>query len=254
MAQLAYEKGYKFYEKPYPKIALFGGQPTPKSTRDKVEKSFGLTAYDEFGMTELLGPGMACECEKREGMHVWSDQIYVECIDPKTGERVPEGKEGELVWTFLVSEAMVVIRYRSGDLSRIISEPCACGRTSVRIANIKGRVDAGMSIGGYVIFPSTVEDVLFKFKESGSNFQCIVDSDQRGLDRLTLNLEASDRSILSDETKKADFIKRLTESVQSYLGVTPKVINLVEPDSLPVAKDDQSKTSNIRMIDKRKHA
>lgn len=252
LAQVAFEKGYKFNEKPYPKIALFGGQPTPKSTRDKIEKNLGCTAYNEFGMTELLGPGMACECERRDGMHVWSDEILVECIDPKTGGLVPEGKEGELVWTFLVSEAMVVIRHRSADLSKIISEPCACGRTSVRIADIKGRVDAGMLIGGYVIFPSTVEDVLFKFKEAGSNFQCIVDSDQRGLDRLTINLEVSDITLISDETKKTDFIKRLTENVKSYLGVTPKEINLVERDSLPVAKDDQSKTSTIRMIDRRK--
>lgn len=252
MAQLAFERGYKFDEKPYPKIALFGGQPTPNSTRDKIESCFGCTAYDEYGMTELLGPGMACECERREGMHVWADHILVECIDPKTGDWVSEGKEGELVWTFLTSEAMVAIRCRSGDLSRIISEPCSCGRTSVRIANIKGRVDAGVSIGGYVIFPSTVEDVLFKFKEVGTNFRCIVDTDHKGLDRLTIDLEVSDKTLLSDQAKKASFVKQLTENVKSYLGVSPKEINLVETNSLPVATDDQSKTTTIRIVDRRK--
>jgi phenylacetate-CoA ligase len=253
MAQLAHERDYRFDEKPYPKIVLFGGQPTPQTTRKKIEEYFGCKAYDEYGLTELLGPGMACECQSREGLHVWSDHILVEVVDPRTGEWVPRGEEGELVWTFLVSEAMAIIRYRSGDLSRIIPEPCSCGRTGVRIANVKGRVDAGVSIGGYVIFPSTIEDVLFRCKEVGSNFQCIVDTDPRGLDRLTINLEVSDRSILADERGRADLSRRVMEDVKSYLGVTPKELNLVEPDSLPVAKDDQSKTTNIRIVDRRKN-
>jgi phenylacetate-CoA ligase len=253
MAQLAAEKGMKFHEKPYPRIALFGGQPTSTSTRNKLESLFGLNAYDEYGMTELLGPGMACECERREGMHVWSDHIFVECINPKTGEWVREGEEGELVWTFLASEAAAVIRYQSGDLSRIISEPCGCGRTHVRIASVKGRIDDGVSIGGFTVFPSQVEEVLFGFKEAGSNFRCIVDSDEKGLDRLAVDLEVSERSLLDDEKKKADLTIRLKDRLQDVLGVTPRQINFVEPYSLPTdATGDQSKTGNIRMIDKRK--
>jgi phenylacetate-CoA ligase len=252
MGQVALESGMNFPEKPYPKLALFGGEPTPKSTRDKIESLFGVRAYDEYGMTELLGPGMAAECEMREGLHAWTDHVFVECIDPKTGERVPDGEFGELVWTFLVSEAMAIIRYRSGDLSRIISEPCACGRSHVRIANITGRVDDGVSIGGWTVWPSQVEDVLFRFKEAGSNFQCIVDYDERGLDRLVINLEVSDSSFLHDEKNRDSFIQRLRDNIKSVLGVTPKGINLVEPDTLPKATDEQLKTSGIRIIDKRK--
>lgn len=252
MAQLAAEQGMNFHEKPYPRVAIFGGQPTSTSTRNKLESLFGLTAYDEYGMTELLGPGMACECERQEGMHVWTDHILVECIDPKTGEWVPDGKEGELVWTFLVSETVPIIRYRSGDLSEIIPEPCSCGRTHIRIGSVKGRVDDGVSIGGFTVFPSQVEEVLFKFEEAGSNFRCIVDSDEKGLDRLVVDLEVSDRNLLEDERKQIDLTKRLKDSFQAVLGVTPKQINFVEPYSLPTATDDQSKTGNIRMVDKRK--
>lgn len=252
MGQLAVASGMNFHERPYPKVAIFGGEPSAKSTREKMELYFALTGYDEYGMTELLGPGMACECERRDGMHVWSDHILVECIDPKTGEWVPEGEEGELVWTFLVSEAVAMVRYRSSDLSRLILEPCPCGRTHVRVANVKGRVDDGVSIGSFIIFPSQVEEVLFKFKEAGSNFRCTVESDEKGLDRLTVDLEVNDKNLLEDEKKKADFTKRLRETFKLDLGVTPKIINLVELYTLPTASDEQSKTGTIRIVDKRK--
>lgn len=252
MAQLSLERGMKFDQKPYPRVALFGGQPTATATRNKLETLFGLRAYDEYGMTELLGPGMCSECERKDGMHVWSDHIFVECIDPKTGQWVKEGQEGELVWTFLVSEAVPIIRYRSGDLSRLISEPCGCGRTHVRVASIKGRIDDGVSIGGFTVFPSQVEEILFSYPEAGSNFRCIIDSDEKGLDRLTIDLEVSDRAFLEDEKKKTKLTRRLKDRMQNVLGVTPKQINYVEPYSLPTASDDQAKTGNIRMVDRRK--
>jgi len=252
MAQLSEERGMSFNKKPYPRVALFGGQPTASATRNKLESFFGLTAYDEYGMTELLGPGMCCECERKDGMHVWSDHILVECIDPKTGQWAKEGEEGELVWTFLVSEAVAVIRYRSGDLSRLYYETCGCGRTHVRVASIKGRIDDGVSIGGFNIFPSQVEEILFGYPEAGTNFRCIIDADEKGLDRLTIDLEVSDRAFLDDEKKKADLTKRIKDQMQNVLGVTPKQINCVEPYSLPTASDDQGKTGNIRMVDRRK--
>jgi len=252
MAQLAHDNGMQFETKPYPKRAMFGGEPAAKSTRDKMEALFGIKAYDEYGLTELLGPGMTSECERQEGMHVWSDHVLLECVDPDSGEWMPEGEEGELVWTFLASEAMGVIRYRSGDLSRIIPETCPCGRTHPRMASIKGRIDDGVSIGGFIVFPSQAEDVLNKFEEAGSNFQLVVDSDPRGLDRLTVNLEVSDRNLLSDEAKSNDLTNRVKENLQLVLGVTPKEINLVEPDTLPRATDSQSKTATHRVVDRRK--
>jgi len=157
-----------------------------------------------------------------------------------------------LVWTFLVSEAVPIIRYRSGDLSRIIPDLCGCGRTHIRVASIKGRIDDGVSIGGFNVFPSQVEEVLFSFQEAGSNFRCIVDFDEKGLDRLTIDLEVSDRNLLAEEKKKEDLTRRLKEKLQDTLGVTPKQIHYVEPYSLPTASDDQAKTGNIRMVDRRK--
>jgi phenylacetate-CoA ligase len=252
MAQIAYENNMQFDKKPYPKAAMFGGEPAAKSTRDKMESLFGIKAYNEYGLGELLGPNMACECERQEGLHVWSDHILAECVDPDSGEWVPEGEEGELVWTFLVSEAMGVIRYRSGDLSAMIPGPCGCGRTHPRIAPIKGRIDDGVSIGGFIVFPSQVEEVLNRFKEAGSNFQLVVDSDQRGLDRFTVNLEVTDKDSLSDEEKSNNLIKKVQEDLRSVLGVTPKEVNLVEPDALPRATDSQAKTATHRVVDRRK--
>jgi len=252
MAQTAFENNMHFDKKPYPKIAIFGGEPVAKSTRDKIELLFGMKIYDEYGVTELLGPGMACECERQEGMHVWSDHMLVECVDPASGEWVPEGEEGELVWTFLTSEAMGVIRYRSGDLSRVIPEPCPCGRTHPRIASVKGRIDDGVSIGGFIVFPSQVEDVLSRFDQAGSTFQLIVDSDQRGLDRLTVKLEVSAETLLSNEEKRNNLVRQIKENLRSVLGVTPKEINLVASDTLPRATDSQSKTATQRLVDRRK--
>jgi phenylacetate-CoA ligase len=252
LAQIAFENNMQFNKKAYPKIAMFGGEPAAKSTREKMEALLGIKAYNEYGLGELLGPNMATECERQDGLHVWSDHTLVECVDPESGEWVSEGEEGELVWTFLASEAMGVIRYRSGDLSAMIPGPCPCGRTHPRIAPIKGRIDDGVSIGSFLVFPSQVEDVLNRFEEAGSNFQLVVDSDQRGLDRLTVNLELSDKKLLSEEGKCSDFTKRIKESLQVVLGVTPKVVNLVEPNTLPRATDSQSKTATHRVVDRRK--
>jgi phenylacetate-coenzyme A ligase PaaK-like adenylate-forming protein len=120
------------------------------------------------------------------------------------------------------------------------------------MASIKGRIDDGVSIGGFIVFPSQTEDVLNKFEEAGSNFQLVVDSDPRGLDRLTVNLEVSDRNLLSDEAKSNDLTNRVKENLQLVLGVTPKEVNLVEPDTLPRATDSQSKTATHRVVDRRK--
>ena len=233
------------------KIGLFGAEPWPWETRLKIEQLFGITAYDEFGMTEFLGPGMTCECEVRDGMHAWADAFLVECIDPETGEPVEDGQDGELVWTWLAADGTAMIRYRSRDLSRTWwDERCACGRTHPKIGAIKGRSDDAVSIRGLIVFPSQVEAALVKFPETGANFRIIVDR-RNGLDSFDLKVEVKDHDLLAQTEIVKTVQKQMAEAVKSITGNTPHV-ELVPADSLPRASGGESKTASARVEDRRK--
>ena len=233
------------------RIGLFGAEPWPWETRRKLEELFNITAYDEYGMTEFLGPGMTCECEVRDGMHAWADAFLVECIHPETGEPVEEDKEGELVWTWLSADGTAMIRYRSRDLSRLWWEArCACGRTHPKIASIKGRSDDAVSIRGLIVFPSQVEAALVKFPETGANFRIIVDK-RNGLDTFDLKVEVKERVILDNEAHVQSLQKQMAEAVKSITGNTPRV-ELVPADTLPRASGGESKTASARVEDRRK--
>ncbi len=246
----ARERGVNFAETKL-KIGLFGAEPWPWETRLKLEELFSITAYDEFGMTEFLGPGMTCECEMRDGMHAWADAFLVECIDPETGEWVPEGQDGELVWTWLSAEGTAMIRYRSRDLSRMWwDERCACGRTHPKIGAIKGRSDDAVSIRGLIVFPSQVEAALVKFPETGANFRIIVDK-RDGLDTFDLKVEVKEVALLEDEARALRLTRAMAESVKTVTGNSPKV-ELVRADSLPRATGGEAKTASARMEDRRK--
>jgi phenylacetate-CoA ligase len=235
------------------KIGLFGAEPWPWETRIKLEELLGLTAYDEFGMTEFLGPGMTCECEVRDGMHAWADAFLVECVDPETGKPVEEGKDGELVWTWLNADGTAVIRYRSRDLSRTWwEERCTCGRTHPKIGAIKGRSDDAVSIRGLIVFPSQIEAALVRFPETGANFRIIVDR-RNGLDTFDLKVEVKDIAILAHEEYVQKLQKQMAEAVKSITGNTPH-IELVPTDSLPRASGGESKTASARVEDRRKKA
>lgn len=251
LAQKGQERGIDFKKDSKLKIGLFGAEPWPWATRMKLEELYGITAYDEFGMTEFFGPGMTCECEVRDGMHAWADDYIVECIDPLTGEWVDEGKDGELVWTFLTAEGVAMVRYRSRDLSRVWwEEKCSCGRTHPKISAIKGRTDDAVSISGFIVFPSQVEDALIKFPEMGANFRMIVEA-VNNLDRCTLKVEVKDKGILADPAKSTALGRQIAEAVKDIAGITPGV-QLVEPDSLPRATAGEAKTASNRVEDRRK--
>ncbi len=246
----ARERGVNFADTRL-KIGLFGAEPWPWETRLKLEELFGITAYDEFGMTEFLGPGMTCECETRDGMHAWADAFLVECIDPQTGKWVEEGQDGELVWTWLSADGTAMIRYRSRDLSRLWwEERCACGRTHHKIGAIKGRSDDAVSIRGLIVFPSQVEAALVKFPETGANFRIIVDK-RNGLDTFELKVEVKEAALLADETRVHHLAREMAESVKTVTGNSPKV-ELVPADSLPRASGGESKTASARVEDRRK--
>jgi phenylacetate-CoA ligase len=234
------------------KIGLFGAEPWPWETRLKLEELFNITAYDEFGMTEFLGPGMTCECEVRNGMHAWADAFLVECIDPETGEPVEEGQQGELVWTWLAADGMAMIRYRSRDLSRMWWEDrCACGRTHPKIGAIKGRSDDAVSIRGLIVFPSQVEAALVKFPEIAANFRMIVDK-RDGLDTFDLKVEVRDTALLNAAERVRPLSRAMAESVKAITGISPKV-ELVPADSLPRATGGESKTASARVEDRRQN-
>jgi phenylacetate-CoA ligase len=245
----ARERGVDFRDTKL-KIGLFGAEPWPWETRLKLEELFSITAYDEFGMTEFLGPGMTCECEVRDGMHAWADAFLVECIDPETGEWVEEGQDGELVWTWLTGDGTAMIRYRSRDLSRLWwEERCACGRTHPKIGAIKGRSDDAVSIRGLIVFPSQVEAALVKFPETGANFRIIVDK-RNGLDTFDLKVEVKEAALLTDAERVQRLTREMAESVKTVTGNSPKV-ELVPADSLPRASGGESKTASARVEDRR---
>jgi phenylacetate-CoA ligase len=248
----AAERGLNFAETKL-KIGLFGAEPWPWETRLKLEELLHLTAYDEFGMTEFLGPGMTCECQVRDGMHAWADAFLVECIDPETGEPVEDGKDGELVWSWLTADGTAMIRYRSRDLSSTWwEEQCKCGRTHPKIAAIKGRSDDAVSIRGLIVFPSQVEAALVKFPETGANFRIIVDK-KHDLDTFDLKVEVKDASILEHEERVQTLQNQMAAAVKSITGNTPHV-HLVPPDTLPRASGGESKTASARVEDLRKKA
>jgi phenylacetate-CoA ligase len=230
------------------RVGLFGAEPWPESGRDRLGAALGVEVFNEYGMGEFLGPGMACECPEKDGMHVWSDHLLVECIDPETGEWVGDGETGELVWTSLTSDSMAMIRYRSHDISSVTWSPCSCGRTHPRIGRITGRSDDALSIGGLVVFPSQIDEVLAGFAEIGNNF-CLVLETVDNLDRLTLQAEVRGSEQLQDEARQA-LAKRVAVAVKVAVGVTPRV-ELAPPLSLPRETGGQGKTACHRVDDRR---
>jgi len=248
LAEKALERGIDLATDSRLRVGLFGAEPWPESGRERLAAAMGVDAFNEYGMGEFLGPGMAAECPVKQGMHVWSDHLLVECIDPETLEPVADGAPGELVWTSLTSDSTAMVRYRSHDISSLSWEPCACGRTHPKIGRITGRSDDALSIGGLVVFPSQIEEVLVRHDEFGSNF-CMVVENVRNLDRLTLQVEIRGLDEMSDEAQ-ARLAKALVAGVKATVGVTPKM-ELHAPYALPRDTAGQGKTACHRVDDRR---
>ncbi len=228
------------------RVGIFGAEPWSEAMRTEIEKQLNIKALDIYGLSEVIGPGVSCEClEAQHGLHVYEDHFLVEVINPKTLEPVPPGELGELVFTSLTKEAFPLIRYRTRDLSRLIAEPCACGRTFYRMERITGRTDDMLIIRGVNVFPSQIEHVLLKIEGLEPHYQIVVD--RKGtLDELEIQVEVSDK-IFSDEMKKMDQLKKkLERDLKDFLGVNAK-ITLVEPRTI---KRFEGKAQ--RVIDKRK--
>ncbi len=248
LADKALERGIDLARDSRLRVGLFGAEPWPESGRERLAAALGVGAFNEYGMGEFLGPGMAAECPVKQGMHVWSDHLLVECVDPETLEPVGDGEPGELVWTSLTSESMAMIRYRSRDISSLTWEPCPCGRTHPRIGRITGRSDDALSIGGLIVFPSQIEEVLVRFAEFANNF-CMVVELVDNLDRLTVQVEVRDLAGLTGAARET-LAGGIAAGVKTAVGVTPR-IELFDPFSLPRMTSGQGKTACHRVDDRR---
>ena len=228
------------------KCGVFGAEPWTESMREEIEKSLGIKAYDIYGLTEVIGPGVACECEEKAGMHIWEDHFLAEIIDPDTGEVLPEGSTGELVFTSLTKEAFPVIRYRTRDICRLDYEPCKCGRTHLRMCKPQGRSDDMLIIRGVNVFPSQIEEVLLKTSggDLTPNYQIVVDR-KNNSDTFDVNVEMSEELFADEVRSIEDIEKRITSELRSTLGIGAKV-HLVNPKSI-----ERSEGKAKRVIDKR---
>ena len=229
------------------RVGIFGAEPWSEDMRRQIEDKLGLRAYDIYGLSEVLGPGVSGECPEQAGMHVWEDHFLVEIIDPETGAQLPAGETGELVFTSITKEAFPVIRYRTRDICSLIPEPCKCGRTHIRMRKPNGRTDDMLIIRGVNVFPSQIEEVLLKVSggEITPNYQIIVDR-VNNVDTFDVNVEMSE-SFFSDNIKEVERLEKyITEQLRSMLGIGAKV-HLVNPKSIA-----RSEGKAKRVIDNRK--
>ena len=213
------------------KQGFFGAEPWSEEMRVKIQEGLGLRAYDIYGLSEISGPGVACECEYQAGPHVQDDMFYPEIIDPNTLERLPDGQRGELVFTTIDKTGMPLIRYRTRDICSIISETCKCGRTTVRLGRITGRTDDMLIIRGVNVFPSQIESVLIKDKRVSPHYHITIDR-INNLDVMSIEVELQ-RNVAFDEIQEIEALqKKLTADIASAIGVSAKV-KLVQSGTVP---------------------
>ncbi|MGH2349051.1 MAG: phenylacetate--CoA ligase family protein [bacterium] len=235
------------------RCGILGAEPWTEAMRAEIEQKLGIDAVNIYGLTEIIGPGVSVECvEEKNGMHVFEDHFLVEVIDPQTGDPVPEGQFGELVFTTLSKEALPVIRYRTGDIASVTSAPCRCGRTLARMSRVVGRTDDMLIIRGINVYPSQVESVLVAVPELSPHYQLVV-TRERILDDLEVRIEVGEGvakqlggTFSSDEPMLAELAARCQQKMLGVLGITAK-LTLVPPGSLPRSEGGKLK----RVIDQR---
>ncbi len=245
LIEIIKNEGYSHEDLPV-KRAYFGAEPYSLETKEKLESLWGLKAYDCYGLSEMNGPGVATECEYQHGMHFTEDYYIPEIIDPETCEQLPDGEEGELVITHINRRAMPIIRYRTRDLTRIIPEPCQCGRTHRRIDRIKGRTDDMLIVGGVNVFPSQIESVLMQIPEVGNNYQIVLTRDG-GLDKMLIKVELYSK-LFSGELNELNRLNRhIVEKLRSLIVLNPKV-EFLEPGTLPPSEGKAKRVIDTRQI------
>ena len=227
------------------RIGVFGAEPWTEEMRKTIERETGIKAFDIYGLTEITGPGVGAECEHQAGPHIFEDHFYPEILDSKTLEPVPDGETGELVFTTLSKRAMPLIRYRTRDITHIVTEPCACGRTIRRIARISHRSDDMIIIRGVNVFPGQIESALLSVEGALPYYQIVLTRDAGGLDNIEVQVELAQEKF-GDTLKEVEtFRKQVTEKIQHTIGIRVKV-TLVEPNRIA-----RSEGKAKRIIDNR---
>jgi len=244
LAEEAKETGIDLHALPVNK-GCFGAEPWSENMRAEIEALYNMKAYDIYGLTEIIGPGVAFECEMQNGLHVNEDLFYPEIIDPVTGKALPDGEKGELVFTTLTREGTPLLRYRTRDITSIITEPCSCGRTTRRIQRLLGRTDDMLIIRGVNIFPSQIEQALIEIEGTEPQYLIIVNRENH-LDGIELQVEVK-KEVFSDETRGLEKLRsRIEQIMKSKLQIGLKV-KLVEPKTI-----ERSIGKAKRVIDNRK--
>lgn len=226
------------------RYGIFGAEPWSEKMRQEIEKRLQISAIDIYGLSEVIGPGVASECQEKTGMHIFEDHFIPEIINPETGETLPYGEKGELVFTTITKEGIPMIRYRTRDVTFLKPEPCPCGRTHIRMNKVLGRTDDMIIIRGVNVFPSQVESVLLDIGETEPHYLLIIDR-KGSLDELEVQVEVSSH-MFSDKVKGLESLeKKIAHQIDSTLGISAK-IKLVEPHSLP-----RSEGKSQRVLDRR---
>ncbi len=221
------------------RVGLFGSEPWSESVRKEIEDKFHIIALDNYGLSEVMGPGVSVECEHKNGLHIFEDHFIAEVIDPKTGERLPDGKAGELVLTTITKEAFPMIRYKTGDCTCLDHSVCKCGRTIVRMSRVSSRTDDMIVIQGINIYPSQIEQILAEIEGTEPHYRIRVDRNG-ALDELEVWVEVS-TNIFFDEIKKMSALEEeIQKKIEETFGLSIKV-KLVEPGSIKKWKDGNTK-------------
>ncbi|MGE5557690.1 MAG: phenylacetate--CoA ligase family protein [Bacillota bacterium] len=243
MAEVAVEEGIDPRSLPI-KAGVFGAEPWSNSMRRQLEERFDILAIDIYGLSEIIGPGVASECPCKDGLHVFEDHFLPEIIDPETGKNLPYGQKGELVFTCITKEAFPLLRYRTRDISILNPEPCSCGRTHVRMHRVMGRTDDMLIVRGINVFPSQIESVLLNIGETEPHYQLVVDK-KGHLDTLEVWVEVSEK-MFSDEVKRLEELERkIHKEIESTLGISV-MVKLAEPKTIP-----RSEGKAKRVVDRR---
>ncbi len=227
------------------RVGLFGAEPWSEQMRVELEQRLGIIATDNYGLSEIMGPGVAGECCYKQGMHLAEDHFIAEIIDPDTGEVLPQGSVGELVLTSLTKQAFPMLRYRTRDITRIHYETCECGRTLARMEKTRGRTDDMLIIKGVNVFPTQIEEVLFQIEGCEPHYQLIVDR-ENNMDSLEVQVEVNEHIFFDEMKQQRQFVVQAEKQIATVLGVSAKV-KLVEPASI-----QRHEGKAVRVIDRRK--
>ena len=227
------------------RLGVFGAEPWSEEMRSEIETRFGITALDIYGLSEVIGPAVAMECPYKQGMHLAEDHFITEVVDPSTGEPLPDGEIGELVFTCVTKEALPLLRYRTGDLSRLFHGRCICGRTTARMDKPLGRTDDMLIIRGINVFPAQIESEVLRTDGLEPHYELLLERDQSHMDDLTVRVEASEK--LYQDIESAGAVgRKLAATLRSRLGVGCRV-EVVAPKQVP-----RSEGKAVRIVDNRR--